>query len=69
MASGGGDALVALWDMESMVCNRTWAHMDYGVRSVSLSADGAMLAYASEQGELEVLDISSGARLAELKMR
>jgi THO complex subunit 3 len=69
MATGGGDAVVSLWDLDEVVCTRGWAHMDHPVRSLSLSADGRFLAYATELGELEVLSTTSGARLAELRIR
>ncbi len=54
MASGGSDGLVALWDLADGTCARTWSHMDHPIRSISLSADGAFLAYATESKELEV---------------
>ena len=69
LATGGGDATVTLWDLDEVVCMRTWAHMDHPVRSLSMSHDSKYLAYASELGELEVLSMKTGERLAELRMR
>lgn len=69
LATGGGDATVTLWDLEDVVCTRTWAHMDHPVRALSMSSDSKYLAFASELGELEVLSIETGERLAELRIR
>lgn len=58
LASGGGDALISLWDLDDVVVTRTWSHMDHPVRSISLSHDGRLLAYSSEQvGEVHWLKI------------
>jgi hypothetical protein len=43
--------------------------MDYPVRSLSMSADGQYLAYATENKELEVLSTTTGERLQELRLR
>jgi len=69
LATGGADATVTLWDLDDVVSTRTWAHMDHPVRSLSMSHDSKYLAYASELGEVEVLSIETGERLAELRIR
>ncbi len=60
---------MALWDCQALSCVRTWAHMDHAVRSVSLSSDGRLLAYATEQQELEVLSTETGERLIDVRIR
>ncbi|KAL6752764.1 THO complex 3 G protein beta subunit [Haematococcus lacustris] len=69
LASGGGDGLIALWDLDTGLCVRSWAHMDHPVRIMSMSGDGSMLAYATEQNELEILSVRTGERLQEFKLR
>lgn len=46
--SGGGDAIVSVWETVNMSCIRTITRMDGPVKDVSLSRDGRYLAYASE---------------------
>jgi len=48
LASGGGDALVSLWDLTSMACVRTLTRMDGAIRDMSITRDGNYVAYAAE---------------------
>ncbi|CAI5523758.1 unnamed protein product, partial [Closterium sp. Naga37s-1] len=47
-AAGSADALVSLWDMQHMLCVRTFTRLEWPVRTVSFSHDGRYLASASE---------------------
>ena len=62
LASGGGDALVSIWDLTSMACVRTLTRMDGPVRDLSVTRDGQYVAYASEP-----LPVDSGASQVRLR--
>ena len=64
LASGGSDALVSLWDMEEVICLRTFCRPDQSVRAMSFSSDGAWLAYVSEDGygTIDVVGTATGGR-------
>jgi WD40 repeat protein len=36
IATGGGDAVACLWDMEDFICQRTYIGMDYPIRCLRL---------------------------------
>merc|ERR1711865_178541 len=50
LATGGGDALVGLWDVNSMVCTSTITRCNRFVRSVSFTFDSHIIA-TSNRGE------------------
>ena len=60
MASGGEDGSVALWDLDTMACDRTCTHMDGEVKTVSISHDSQYVAYAGEQDYLVMESIQGG---------
>lgn len=60
MASGAEDGSVALWDLDTMACERTCTHMDGGVKTVSISHDSQYVAYAGEQDYLVMETIQGG---------
>ena len=59
-ATGGGDALVTIWDLDDLVCLRTYARMDMPVRTVSISHDSRYLAYASEDSTIGIVSVQTG---------
>lgn len=69
LASGGADALVSLWDLDSGVCARTFARQDNPVRSVSFSPDSRHLAVASEDYVIDVFNVATGEKLWEHNLR
>ena len=60
MASGGEDGSVALWDLDSMACERACTHMDGQVKTVSISHDSQYVAYAGEQDYLVMESLQGG---------
>jgi THO complex subunit 3 len=52
--------MITVWETSSMTCIHSIIKMDQPVRSVSFSADGRWLAYASEENYVEVHDVVSG---------
>ena len=82
MASGGGDALVSIWDLSSVACVRTLTRMDGPIRDLSLSKDGQYVAYGTEplpavdttvlqsiKGIVEIASIRTGETLATYSSR
>ncbi|PNW75804.1 hypothetical protein CHLRE_12g559850v5 [Chlamydomonas reinhardtii] len=71
LASGGSDALVSLWDMEEVICLRTFCRPDQSVRAMSFSSDGAWLAYVSEDGygTIDVVGTATGELAATLNLK
>jgi len=59
-ATGGADALVAIWDVEHMICVRTIGRLDFGIRTLSFSWDGQFIAAASEENKIDIADVETG---------
>jgi len=59
-AIGGADALVSLWDVNEMVCVRTFGRLDWPVRTLSFSCDGQLLASASEDLTVDISQVDTG---------
>ena len=51
---------MALWDLDTMACERTCTHMDGGVKTVSISHDSQYVAYAGEQDYLVIESLQGG---------
>ena len=66
LASGGSDAIVGIWDTESVVCTHTIHRCTKFIRSVSFSHDSQLLASSSEDG-ITVSLADSGEELVEEK--
>lgn len=68
-ATGGADAVVCLWDLQSMVCYKTIYKTDMPVRSVSYSCDAKYVAVAGEGPGIEIFSTSSGELLKHIEMK
>lgn len=68
LATGGGDALVGLWDVATMVCSATITRCDRFVRSVSFSFDSKIVATSTEDASIDVADASTGALVSRVTM-
>jgi THO complex subunit 3 len=68
LASGGGDALVSLWDVASMACMATITRRTKFIRSVSFTYDSRLVATASEDDGVDVADAVTGARCGLVKL-
>ncbi|PNH12867.1 THO complex subunit 3 [Tetrabaena socialis] len=71
LASGGSDALISLWDMEELICLRTYSRPDQSVRTLSFSHDAAWLAYCSEDGAgtIDVVSTQTGDLASTLSLK
>ena len=58
---------MALWDLDTMACERTCTHMDGGVKTVSISHDSQYVAYAGEQDCLVMESLQGGERAVSLQ--
>uniref|UniRef100_T1IIV0 Uncharacterized protein n=1 Tax=Strigamia maritima TaxID=126957 RepID=T1IIV0_STRMM len=65
-ATGSADALVSLWDVEELVCVRTFSRLDWPVRTISFSHDGKMLASASEDLLIDIAEVETGEKITEI---
>lgn len=59
LATGGSDALVGLWDVATMTCCHTVTSRTKFVRSVAFSADAKVLAIATEEDVVELVDVGT----------
>ncbi|CAK7235935.1 hypothetical protein SBRCBS47491_009465 [Sporothrix bragantina] len=68
LATGGTDAVIALWDTTKWTCQRTITTMAGPVRSLSFSWDGNYVIGGSSEGaELEVTQTESGEHIHTFK--
>ncbi|VEU33702.1 unnamed protein product [Pseudo-nitzschia multistriata] len=67
LATGGGDALVGLWDVRSMVCERTVPRCGRFVRSVAVSFDSSVVAIGTEEPWIDLADSSTGDALGKVR--
>jgi len=62
-AVGGADALASVWDLDDLICIRTFDRLECAVRAVSFSHDSKFIAMASEDSHIDISDIESGELL------
>ena len=60
LATGGSDAIVGLWDVDSMVCTNTIARCSKFTRSVAFSHDSIFVASSSEEDGIDLAMASTG---------
>jgi len=66
-ATGSADALVSLWDLDELVCVRTFSRLDWPVRTLSFSHDGEMLASGSEDLIIDIAMVETGEKICEVQ--
>jgi THO complex subunit 3 len=62
LACGSADAVVSLWSLDELVCVRTFAALEWPVRTLTLSHCGTYLAAASEDVVIDVSNVETGQR-------
>ena len=69
LASGGGDGIISVWDLESIACTKTITRADGPIKDISISFCGNYMAYVSEplpggqdsgvyNGNIDILSLS-----------
>lgn len=61
LATGGADAMVTLWDVDEMVCVRTFPRLESPIRTLSFSYNSQFIASASEDLKVDISDVDTGA--------
>jgi THO complex subunit 3 len=67
-ATGSADALVSLWDINELACQRVFTRMDWPVRTISFSYDGQLLASASEDLIIDIGFVETGDKIADISV-
>lgn len=57
---------MSLWDAEELACIRVFSRLDWPVRTISFSHDGKLLASASEDLIIDIGDITTGEKIADI---
>ncbi|KAI5730532.1 hypothetical protein M8J76_014714 [Diaphorina citri] len=65
-AVGSKDALVSLWDAAELTCIRTFQRLDWPVRAISFSHDGALIASGSEDLTIDIAHVESGKKVYDI---
>jgi len=69
-ATGGGDAIASVWDLDTFLCKSTAARMDGSIKSLSFSCDGEMLASSSlEEPSIDLCHSETGEWINTVKMK
>ncbi|KAL2911946.1 hypothetical protein HK105_208556 [Polyrhizophydium stewartii] len=66
-ATGGADAIVALWDVETLTSVQTYTQLDWPIRALSFSFDGEFVAFGSEDTVIEIVHTETAERVHTLK--
>eukprot|EP00026_Physarum_polycephalum_P009287 Phypoly_transcript_09405.p1 GENE.Phypoly_transcript_09405~~Phypoly_transcript_09405.p1 ORF type:complete len:355 (+),score=41.64 Phypoly_transcript_09405:188-1252(+) len=65
-AVGSADAVVTLWDINEMVCVRSFCKLQYPLRTISFSHDGQFLALASEDHIIDIAHVETGTSVFQI---
>ena len=68
LATGGSDAVVGLWDVDSMVCTHTIPRCTKFTRSVAYSHDSLLLASSSEEDGIDLALAETGELLGKVSL-
>jgi THO complex subunit 3 len=66
-ATGGADTLVTLWDIQELVCVRTFGKLDWPVRTIGFSFDGEYIASGSEDHVIDISNIETGESVFQIQ--
>lgn len=66
MATGGGDALIGLWDTNEMICLHTIQRFNKFVRSVDFSFDSKFIASSSEEPFIDIALTENGEKVGQV---
>ena len=68
LATGGADAIVGVWDTDTMICTHTIPRRTKYIRTVTFSNDGQILAHASEENDIELVQASNGKPVGQVNL-
>lgn len=68
LATGGADAIVGLWDTDTMVCTHTIRRRTKYIRAVAFSPDGHVVAHATEENDIELAAASNGQLIGSVSL-
>jgi THO complex subunit 3 len=68
MVTGGADAIVALWDTDTMVCTHTDPSRTKYIRSVVFSHDSQMVAHCTEENDVHVIQASDAKPVGQVSL-
>ena len=68
LATGGNDALVGLWNVQSLTCTATISRRTKFIRSVAFSFDSKIVACCSQEKNIDIADASTGELVGELSL-
>jgi len=68
-ATGSSDALVSLWDVNELICVRTFNRLDWPVRTLSFSHDGKLIASASEDLVVDIAHVETGELVYQIPVK
>jgi THO complex subunit 3 len=66
-ATGSADAITSLWDVRSLSCVRTFARLEWPVRTLSFSHDSQLLAMASEDHFIDIGHVETGEQVCSIR--
>jgi len=65
-AVGSADALVSLWDLDEMVCVRSFGSLSWPIRTLSFSHDSQFIALASEDHIIDIANVETGVSVFQI---
>jgi WD40 repeat protein len=69
LATGGADSIVGIWDTKEMICTHTVSkNRTKYIRAVEFSNDGLILAHASEEDDIELVDSVNGEIIGQVNL-
>lgn len=69
LATGGGDALASLWELEDMVCVRSLTRNAARVLSIGFSHDSQYVAYGGEDSACDIADTTTGEQIHRIQLK
>jgi THO complex subunit 3 len=68
LAIGGSDAVVGLWDVDTMCCCHTVTRCIKFIRGVAFSHDNMLVCCSTEEDSIDIADASTGAAIGIAKL-
>ncbi|EYU33742.1 hypothetical protein MIMGU_mgv1a0114402mg, partial [Erythranthe guttata] len=68
-AVGSADSLVSLWDVNEMLCVRTFTKLEWPVRTISFNHTGEYIASASEDLFIDIANVQTGRSVHQIPCR